>query len=183
MSGTRGLYVVTGGPGAGKSALIEALGARGLATVEEAGRAVIRQQVAIGGRALPWADRALFAELMLSWDLRAYAAAAGGPERPVLFDRGVPDVLGYLTLSGLAVPPHLAAAAEACRYARTVFVAPPWEAIFGQDAERRQDFSEAVRTCDSVSAAYAGLGYELVELPKATVEDRAAFVTARIAGG
>lgn len=59
-------FVLTGGPGSGKTTLIEALKAGGFATAPEAGRGIIRDQVAVGGPALPWQDRALFAELMLS---------------------------------------------------------------------------------------------------------------------
>src|SRR3546814_9419519 len=60
-------HVITGGPGSGKSTLIEALAVEGFDHMPEAGRAIIRDQVAIGGAALPWADRAAFAELMLGW--------------------------------------------------------------------------------------------------------------------
>src|SRR3546814_14045915 len=56
-------HVITGGPGSGKSTLIEALAVEGFDHMPEAGRAIIRDQVAIGGAALPWADRAAFAEL------------------------------------------------------------------------------------------------------------------------
>ena len=49
------LYVVTGGPGSGKTTLIEALGRLGIVSMPEAGRAIIRDQTAIGGQALPWA--------------------------------------------------------------------------------------------------------------------------------
>src|SRR3546814_1518314 len=50
-------HVITGGPGSGKSTLIEALAVEGFDHMPEAGRAIIRDQVAIGGAALPWADR------------------------------------------------------------------------------------------------------------------------------
>lgn len=178
MSGR--LYVVTGGPGSGKSALVAALAADGVRVSDEAGRAVIRQQTAIGGQALPWADRLLFAELMLSWDMRAHEAALAVGEA-TLFDRGAPDVLGYLALCGIEAPAHMRKAAETFRYADEVFVAPPWREIFTQDAERRQDFPEAERTFDAMIEVYTQLGYRLVELPKASVADRAAFVRARLA--
>lgn len=90
--------ILTGGPGAGKTTLIAALKQRGYATAPEAGRAIIQNYQAIEGPALPWRDRGLFAELMLSWELRSYGAAAE-QEGTVFFDRGVPDVLGYLDRS------------------------------------------------------------------------------------
>ena len=108
------LFVFTGGPGAGKSTLLEALGAHGLATMPEAGRAIIRVQKTIGGPGHPDRDRHLYAELMLSWELRSHQQArrADGLH---LFDRGVPDTLGYLRLMGLPVPPHMQEAAERYR--------------------------------------------------------------------
>lgn len=177
------LFVITGGPGAGKSTLIAALAARGLAHRPETGRAIIQDQMAIEGPALPWGDRALFAELMLAAELRSHAEAlaqARATGGPVLFDRGIPDVIGYLAVCGLPVPAHLHRAAARCRYAPEVFVAPPWPAIFGQDRERRQSFAEAAATHAAMLETYAALGYRPVPLPLAPVEVRVGFVLARI---
>ncbi|TPI59457.1 ATPase [Mesorhizobium sp. B3-1-7] len=169
-------FVLTGGPGSGKTTLIEALRAQGFATAPEAGRGIIRDQMAIGGPALPWQDRALFAELMLSWELRSWQAAHAEPPGPVFFDRGAPDTIGYLRLCGLPVPDHLTSAARKFRYARRVFVAPPWPEIFTQEEERKQTLDEAERTFRSVTGVYVELGYELVPLPLAPVEERLRFV-------
>ena len=46
-------FVLTGGPGSGKTTLIEALRRAGFATSVEAGRGIIRDQSDIGGPALP----------------------------------------------------------------------------------------------------------------------------------
>ncbi|RZJ92379.1 MAG: ATPase, partial [Brevundimonas sp.] len=81
-----------------------------------------------------------------------------------------------LTLCGLPIPDHLSQAAAALRYHPKVFIAPPWPEIFGRDAERRQDFDEAKRTFDAMAAVYPTYGYQLVEMPKATVAERVAFV-------
>ena len=177
MSGR--FIVVTGGPGSGKSTLIDALERAGHARSVEAGRAIIQDQVAIGGLALPWNDPALFAELMLCWEMRSFHTAQEEPGI-VFFDRGVPDCIGYLRLMGLPVPAHMRRAADAFRYNRLVFLAPPWREIFHQDEERKQDFAEAVRTCQAMASTYAGLGYELVELPRAPTDERVAFVLDRI---
>jgi predicted ATPase len=174
-------FVLTGGPGAGKTTLISALAARGYRTSPEAGRAIIRLQTPINGRAVPWIDPALFAELMLSWDLQAYEDGLKG-RSPAFFDRGIPDVLGYLRLSGLPAPDHLTKAIARCRYNRRVFVCPPWRAIFANDTERRQTFDEAERTYEAVTRAYADHGYDLIEIPKVPVEKRLAFVLEQISG-
>lgn len=172
-------FVVTGGPGSGKTTLIEALATRGLPHMPEAGRAIIRDQRAIGGPARPDADRVAFAEQMLAFELRSHreAQALAGP---ILFDRGVPDTIGYLRLCGLPVPAHALAAAQLFRYARCIFIAPPWPEIFRNDGERRQTPAEAERTFEAMVEAYEGFGYQLVVLPRGTVEDRASFVTERI---
>ena len=168
-------FILTGGPGSGKSTLIDALEGLGHARTIEAGRGVIRDQRDIDGPALPWRDPALFAELMLCWEMRSYHLAINQPGA-VFFDRGVPDVAGYLRLHGLPVPAHVRKAAEQLRYNRRVFIAPPWPEIFTQDSERKQGFQEAERTHDSMVATYSDYGYELVTLPRASVQERLQFV-------
>ena len=168
-------YIVTGGPGSGKTSLLEAIRLRGYSCSTEAGRGIIQDQVSIAGQALPWADPILFAELMLSWEMRSYhiAQEAAGP---VFFDRGVPDVLGYFRLIGVPAPGHVRKAAQRLRYNPTVFIAPPWPEIFQQDRERKQDFNEAIRTYEAMVATYTELDYRLVEIPLTPVEDRVNFI-------
>lgn len=175
MSQIDRFVVVTGGPGSGKTSLISALVATGLRAMPEAGRAIIQDQVAIGGAALPWADRATFAELMLAWDMRSYREAQALDEA-VVFDRGIPDVIGYLELCGLPVPAPTRKAAELCRYRRQVFIAPPWPAIYAGDAERKQSLEEAQATHAVMMRVYGELGYERVSLPRVPVAERVAFV-------
>lgn len=180
MSDCERFHVITGGPGSGKTSLIDALARAGHAHTVEAGRAIIQDQLAIDGPALPWRNPLAFAELMLSWELRSYrmAEATSGP---VFFDRGVTDLVGYLTLVGQPVPAHITRAAQHFRYNRRVFVAPPWPAIYTQDAERKQTPEEAVRTYEALVSAYTDFGYELISLPLVSVEERTRFVLDRIA--
>ncbi len=168
-------FVVTGGPGSGKSSLIERLERHGYKCAPEAGRGVIHDQVATRGHALPWSDRQLFSELMLCWDMRSFHIAEQ-EQGTFFFDRGIPDVLAYLRLCGLAVREHMRIAADKFRYNRVVFIAPPWPEIFHQDRERKQDFEEAVRTYHALNDTYVEHGYHLIEIPRASVEQRFEFV-------
>jgi predicted ATPase len=169
------LFVITGGPGSGKTTLMEALTGHRVATMPEAGRAIIQDQVAIGGEALPWSDRGAFAELMLSWEMRSYRAALK-LSGTVIFDRGIPDVLGYMRLSGLPIPSHMEKAVRIFRYHRRVLIAPPWPEIFSLDAERKQSFAEARATYETMIETYSGLGYQLTTLPLGSVQERVRFV-------
>ncbi|PPD11786.1 AAA family ATPase [Methylophilus sp.] len=176
-------YLFSGGPGSGKSSLLDYLSHQGYHCMAEAGRQIIQQQVSIAGPALPWQDRQLFAEMMLSWELRNYHAAQRADSPLVLFDRGIPDIIGYLRLEGLQVPAHLMSAARQFRYHPLVFMAPPRADIYHQDTERRQDFNTACQTFDAIAKTYEELGYDLIELPKTSIEQRAAFVCAHLETG
>jgi predicted ATPase len=111
--------------------------------------------------------------------MQAYQAAVDRGTN-VVFDRGIPDIAGYLRLCGVPVPAHLVRALERFRYATEVFIAPPWCDIFENDAERRQDFDEARRTHDAMLAVYREHGYALTALPLGSVDERVDMVIARI---
>lgn len=112
---------------------------------------------------------------MLERDLASHAAPCSA-SGPVFFDRGLPDIAGYRALSSLPACAMTDAACRAYRYNRHVFIAPPWPAIYTNDAERRQTLAEAERTYRAMTAIYPAFGYELVELPRASVAERVAFV-------
>ncbi len=175
MTNANRFYIITGGPGSGKTTLIESLRRRGFRCSVEAGRGIIQDQVTIDGRALPWRDPLLFAELMLSWEMRSYHDAEQS-SGPVFFDRGVPDVLGYLRLMNIPAPEHMQKAAREFAYNSIVFIAAPWREIFHQDLERKQDFPEATRTYDALVSTYNELGYRLVALPCVAVQERCQFI-------
>lgn len=172
-------YVVTGGPGMGKTALLNELERLNCTCVEESGRKIIIDELQCGGKALPWEDRALFARAMFNCALKDFKTHETSLA-PVCFDRGIPDVIGYLKLCGLPVPEDMLSASKALRYNQKVFITPPWAEIYRNDAERKQSFSEAVATYEVMKTVYADLGYVLIELPKCPVLERANFVAEHI---
>ena len=174
-------HILSGGPGAGKTTTLDALRRLGFQGVDEAARQILKEQAAIGGNATHDGDRARYRDLCLERAIHAYGEVM---ERaaPVFFDRGVPEMLGYRGAPS-APPPHLADAAERYRYARTVFVFPAWEAIYCHDEERKHSFAHAIEVCAIVTEVYARWGYDVVEVPCASVEDRVRFILRRLAAG
>jgi predicted ATPase len=172
-------FVITGGPGAGKTAIVERLAARGFPTVAESGRAILRQQVAIGGSSTHWQNAEAYRDLMLQRGMDDYERMTSETDGPVFFDRGVTELVGYCRLIGVAVPDHVRRAAELYRYNRLVFLAPPWPEIYANDDLRKQDADEAMRSSRLAGEVYAEFGYDVVDVPRAPIAERAAFVLAR----
>jgi len=120
-----------------------------------------------------------FAEAMLAAHAREFQRFANYLG-PVVFDRGFPDVAGFLDVSGLPVPKAVDQACRSLRYHGPVLRAPAWAAIYEQDPERIQDWQQAVASDEAVTAAWRRYGYEVEDLPLVGVEDRLALLRARL---
>lgn len=167
--------VLTGGPGMGKTTIINHLHGLGYDIMPEAGRQIIQHQVKTNGNRLPWADQQGYAMEMLQKAISDYDRVLK-TDRITFFDRGIPDVIGYLMLCRLPVSNDLWQAAKYRGYHKKVFITPPWKEIYICDAQRRQTYEEAVATYDVMRCVYVKLGYTLLAVPKSTVENRAAFI-------
>jgi predicted ATPase len=163
-----GRIVIAGGPGSGKSTLLQALAESGEICYEEASRVLIREQLAQAGRLVPWGDLSAFAH-ECGERMRAQLTDSARHGR-CFFDRGLPDLIGYLRHGGRGAPDAWQAASRA--YASVVFFAPPWPEIFVNDAERPQSFDEAQELSAHIRRAYEDCGFQVVELVKSSVADR-----------
>lgn len=83
----RNLYVLTGGPGGGKSTVLDILDGMGYHTVREAGRKIIRSQAETGGNAVPWADTGPVCPPDVAPIPKRFREARG-PRRTLLFSTG-----------------------------------------------------------------------------------------------
>jgi predicted ATPase len=165
-------FVLTGGPGVGKTTVLRRLQALGELVVEEAARAVIREALASGEQATPWQDNAAFVAECARRDIATFDALAGEVRR-VFFDRGIIDSYGA---NGEAPSPALVQAVRTHRYNPKVFIFPPWREIYQTDAERRQDWEEAARTFEDMRERLPQLGYAPVVVPIGDAAARAAFI-------
>jgi predicted ATPase len=165
--------IVTGGPGAGKTALLAELAKMGYSTVEESARAIIAERLARGASRRP--DPVTFAQETLRRDIEKYL---GRPRTGqwVFFDRGVVDALGLLHEVAPLPILELQATLASYPFYPSVFVLPPWEAIYTNDAERDQSFAEAVHVHAKIVEWYRSCGFVLHEVPRLSVPQRAEHV-------
>jgi len=166
-------FVMTGGPGAGKTTVLQALAARGYPHAEESARVIIRERLARGLRPRP--PLAQFGYEMLQRDIARYRAMRA-TDHPVLFDRGIVDALGILDEQQAMSLGEIQAYVRSFPYNKVVLLMPPWEAMYRTDAERDQTFAESVRVCESLRMWYARWGYEPIEVPRTAIDQRVTFV-------
>ncbi len=171
--------MLSGASGGGKSTLLDALARRGHATVEEPGRAIVREELAKGGDALPNVNLLLFAERAGARAIAMHEAARGDL---VFFDRSLVDAVAVFARLGAPLPPSLDGALARVRYDETVFMVPPWPEIFVADAERRHGLDAAVSEYEHLLTFYPAAGYRVVIVPRAPVSRRADFVEGVLAG-
>ncbi len=168
--------VITGAPGAGKTTLLDAATAAGYRTSPEVARRILQEP---GGMDLRAADPLGFAEAMTEAHVHEFERYAGYPS-PVLFDRGFPDVAGFLDVSGLPIPRAVDQACRNLRYSGPILRAPAWAAIYVQDHERIQNWEQAVASDEAVTAAWRRYGYQVADLPLAGVQERLEFLRGQL---
>ena len=167
-------YILTGAPGAGKTALLRLLERRGHAVVEEAATDVIALEQALG-RDEPWTDPGFIDRIVALQKQRQRTAGDG------FFDRS--PVCAWALGEFLGFPPSPALRAEMARIAaERIYEA---QVFFIQTlgfvtptAARRISYEDALRFEQVHLETYRRFGYQLVMIPPGDLEARADQVLA-----
>ena len=164
--------IITGGPGAGKTSLINALAAKGYTTFAEVSRTLIEQQLRLEHGILPWQDLPGFAALCLQ--AMSEQKQQAELQDAAFLDRAIPDICGYLAQAELAIDSRYVTASQG--YHPQVYFCRPYRAIYVQDEVRPYPFEGAMAIHDALVAIYQQLGYQVVEVPWGTLEQRVTFI-------
>jgi len=167
--------VLTGGPGSGKTTLINALQAKGIAVMPEVSREILATEKENNGDGLPWINPDKFHLMVLEGRMQQYKDACSMP-KPIFLDRGIPDSFAYLVADGQSIPPEDWEKMAAFPYHNTVLITPPWKEIYANDEQRWEDFEHATRIFNALSSVYRTLGYTVVEVPKSPINERVSFI-------
>ncbi|MFG6686023.1 AAA family ATPase [Mariniflexile sp. HNIBRBA6329] len=167
--------VITGGPGTGKSTLINELIKRGYTCLEEISRQIILDAKKKGIDQLFLTEPLLFSELLLKGRKQQFEDANKLQSDLVFFDRGVPDVLAYMDFIGDTYPQHFINTCKKTEY-DIVFILKPWETIYTSDNERYESFEQALEIHDHLLNTYQKFNYKLIDVPFGTVENRTDYI-------
>lgn len=167
--------LLIGGPGTGKSSVINQLEQKGFACFHEISREVTTKARNEGIEQLFLTQPLLFSEKLLEGRIQQYQKAIHSTEKIVFLDRGIPDITTYLDYKEMSYPMRFSKANQKYKY-DTVFLFPLWEEIYTNDKERYETFSEAKKIQQQLIKTYKHLDYNLIEIPKESIENRVAFL-------
>lgn len=169
------LIVITGGPGTGKTTIIDALIEQGYACFPEISRQITLEAKKQGIEQLFLERPLMFSELLLEGRKKQHLQASQDVAEIVFMDRGIPDILAYMHYIGDSYPAFFDQASREHSYSK-VFVLPPWEDIYESDEARYENFEQAKLIFNHLIETYGKYGYQLIEVPCGTVEERIEFI-------
>ncbi|WNH09937.1 AAA family ATPase [Thalassobellus suaedae] len=174
--------VITGGPGTGKTSIINELKNQNYHCFDEIIRELtleakndVEADSQISNPIAFVNDPLDFNTKLLNGRLNQFKQAAGLNESLVFFDRGIPDVLAYMTFFNQEYDDEFLKICDTNRY-HHIFLLPPWEAIYKSDNERFETFEEAVKIHEALKHVYKNLAYNIIEVPFGTIEKRIDFI-------
>ncbi|MFV5692312.1 AAA family ATPase [Flavobacterium sp. LT1R49] len=173
------IIVIIGGPGTGKSTIIDGLVANGYCCYPEISRQVTLEAQKQGIEQLFLTNPLLFSELLLEGRKKQFQSALEEPHKIVFIDRGIPDVVAYMHYIGDSYPTFFDLACQEYKYTK-IFILPPWEEIYTSDTERYENFEQAKDINSHLVTTYNKYGYELIEVPKDSVDNRILFILDKI---
>ena len=173
------ILLIIGGPGTGKTTLIDGLLRKGFCCYPEISREVTLEAKKQGIDQLFLTNPLLFSEMLLQGRITQFKNACAEPHDVVFLDRGIPDILAYMHYIGDTYPKNFDLACREHQYSK-IFVLPPWEEIYESDSERYENFEQAKEIHIELVNTYQKYGYELISVPKDTVNNRINFIFSKL---
>jgi len=167
--------VITGGPGTGKSSLINELMRQNFFCMDEISRKVTLDARENGIEQLFLKEPLLFSQLLLEGREQQFLMAEKENADFVFFDRGIPDVHGYMNYIGVDYPDTYKEKSLKYRYT-TIFMTPPWQEIYQSDNERYESYEQSLAIHNHLKKTYIELEYSILNVPIGTVKDRVQFI-------
>ena len=169
------IIVIIGGPGTGKSTIIDGLVEKGFCCYPEISRQVTLEAKKQGIEQLFLENPLLFSELLLEGRKNQFKSALEETHNIVFIDRGIPDVLAYMHYIGDSYPAFFDAACKEHNYTK-IFILPPWEEIYISDDARYENYEQAKLIYAHLKETYEKYGYNLIEVPKDAVKNHIDFI-------
>ena len=166
--------VITGGPGSGKSTLINLLERYGYFCIKEFSRSLIQKSKSEGQENYFKTNPIEFSRII--WEKRIEQLIEASQlglkkDKPfVFFDRGIHDVIAYMDF--IRQPYAQNEFKPKNNTYEIAILLPPWKEIYINDLNRSESFEEANGLYFQIKKTYESFNIPIVEIPFGTAKDR-----------
>jgi len=171
--------VISGGPGSGKTTLIERLKVLGYPTFKEYSRALIETAKKKGKNQYFQSNPQEFSEALFSGRKIQFEAfdeiKIGSPY--VFYDRGIHDIYAYLKAIDKDSKSWYNKVSE-FQY-DLVFLLAPWKKIYTTDHQRIETFEQSKHYYSFIKNIYSQ-SHEIIQVPEGNVESRINFIKVKL---
>ncbi len=174
--------VITGGPGTGKTSIIKELEKRNYFCFHEVIREFTLEAKKDGNlkglTTNPIAevdDPMDFNLKILNGRIKQFKDSLNKKDEIIFFDRGIPDVLGYMDHFKQNYDSVFTKPCKENKYTKIIML-PLWKAIYLSDEERFESYEEALEIHAALENIYRKLGYMVIVVPFGTVKERTDFI-------
>ena len=169
--------LITGGPGTGKTSLINELKRNGYNCCEEIVRKITLTKRKEGHKQYFLSNPLDFSLQLFDQRLTQYNKKHDYDT--IIYDRGPIDVLAYLDFKSILIPKNLIKKSKKLSY-KYSFILNPWKEIYVNDDIRYETFEECKKIHSDLIKKYNEFGIKLIIVPEGNLAERYKFVQSYI---
>jgi len=156
-------YIITGGPGVGKTTLLNSLSQKGFITIPEAARKVIEEESRKDRGILPWTDLASFQMLVTNKQLHQENDLQDHKGRKIFLDRGIVDNIAYAELGKVSLREDFHDLIGQAGYKKVFYLEQL--PFYEKDEQRKEDLESAKKLHQKMYEVYDRLGFDIIRVP------------------
>ena len=169
--------LITGGPGSGKTTIINELKKRKFECRDEIVRDLTMKGKSNGINQVFLDNPLEFSESLMKLRLKQFFIKSNN--RFIFFDRGVHEIVAYLNFLDFKKPHSFLDLCKNIKY-DFIFILKPWKEVYKQDNCRYESFDESVKIYQEILKVYNILNMETIMIDRNTVEKRTDIILSHL---
>jgi predicted ATPase len=169
------IYVLTGGPGTGKTTILNELAKKGFKTFPEAARTISETDDRFKGQSSQGTDVKEFQKAIFELQKEQIGSC---DNETIIVDRSFGDSIAYYKIRGIEIPKEFLEYAKKVKYQK-IFLCDPLP-NYETDTLRQESIEEQKFAHELIIKTYKDLGYNPIIVPFMSVEDRVNFILSKV---
>lgn len=172
------VFVISGGPGTGKTSVINELG-KEFQILSESAREIGEKDPKFQGKSIKETNQQEFQDALFEFDKKQIDKInKKGGDKIVFADRGLGDTIAYCKVRNLKKPFWVGDYVRKFRYAG-IFILDFLD-NYVRDTLRQESKEEQEKIHEEIIKTYEDLGYKIIFVPFMSIKDRVSFIKSNL---